>query len=195
MNGIRTRVDLTADDQILAERLKSADRDSVTLRILWDLRGEGYLSLWRHVIAGDMGEVAVTASQFWDDRHYPVGMAQTCLSWLSCDNLMAESDNKTLDDMDDRLQKSVADVCGIAMLTADDILDLSRLPDGSSYLAPLARTLCYNTEFRHIPDPVNQAHLKQILEECSELMVPSLVFRDSDLEKKIFPNRIIDTLA
>jgi len=195
MNAIRTRIDLTADDQLFFERLRRADMDIITLRMMWDLRGSGYGSLWRHVIAGSVGEVAMSANDFWESEKFPAGLAQTFLSWMGCDHLLAECDNRTLDDMDSRLQRSINDTCGISILTATDILNLSRLPEGGSYLAPLARTLCYSTEFRHIPDPVNEAHLKQILEECSEIISPSLVFRDSELERKIFPDRIIDTLA
>lgn len=195
MNAVRTRIDLTADDQIFFERLRRADMDIMALRMIWDLRIDGYSALWRNLIAGNVGDVAVAANHFWEQEEFPAGLAQTFLTWMGCDHLLAECDNRTLDDMDNRLQRSVNDVCGIAMLTGDDILNLSRLPEGGSYLAPLARTLCYSTEFRHIPDPVNDAHLRQILEECSEIIAPSLVFRDSELERKIFPDRIVDTLA
>lgn len=195
MNGVRARVDLTADDQIFFERLRRADMDILTLRMMWDLREDGFTALWRNMIAGSLGDIALAASDFWESEAFPAGLAQTFLTWMGCDHLLAECDNRTLDAMDARLQKSVADVCGIAMLNGDDLLALSRLPEGSAYLAPLARTLCYSTEFRHIPDPVNEAHLRQILEECSEIIAPSLVFRDSELQKKIFPDRIIDTIA
>jgi hypothetical protein len=195
MNGVRVRNDLTADDQIFFERLRRADMDVVTLRIMWDLRDMGFGALWRNLIAGNLGDVVMAAGHFWEDEPFPNGVAQAFLTWMGCDHLLAECDNRTLDDMDARLQRSVNDVCGLAMLTGDDVLAISRLPEGESYLAAMARTLCYSTEFRHIPDPVNEAHLRQILEECSEIMSPSLVFRDSELERKIFPDRIIDTLA
>lgn len=195
MNNVRTRNDLTADDQIFFERLRRADMDIMALRMIWDLRSEGFSALWRNMIAGSVGDVAVAANHFWEQEEFPSGLAQTFLTWMGCDHLLAECDNRTLDEMDNRLQKSVHDVCGIAMLMGEDILNLARLPEGGSYLAPLARTLCYSTEFRHIPDPVNEAHLRQILEECSEIIAPSLVFRDSELERKIFPDRIVDTLA
>lgn len=195
MNGVRARNDLTADDQIFFERVRRADMDVMTLRMMWDLRDIGFAALWRNLIAGNLGDVALAAGHFWDGDVFPNGLAQTFLTWMGCDHLLAECDNRTLDEMDTRLQRSVADVCGITMLTGDDVLAISRLPEGGSYLAAMARTLCYSTEFRHIPDPVNEAHLRQILEECSEIMAPSLVFRDSELERKIFPDRIIDTLA
>lgn len=195
MNGVRTRNDLTADDQIFFERLRRADMDVMTLRMMWDLREIGFAALWRNLIAGNLGDVALAASHFWLNESFPAGLPQTFLTWMGCDHLLAECDNRTLDEMDARLQRSVNDVCGLSMLTGDDLLSLSRLPEGGAYLSPLARTLCYSTEFRRIPDPVNEAHLRQILEECSEIMSPSLVFRDSELERKIFPDRIIDTLA
>lgn len=198
MNAIRPRNDLTADDQIFFERLRRADMDVIALHMMWDLRGIGFAALWRTAIAGNLGEIAIAAGHFWDNSEIPDGFAQTFLTWMGCDHLLAECDNRTLDDMDARLQRSVVDVCGISTLTGDDVLAMSRLPLDSndiSYLAPVARTLCYSTEFRHIPDPVNDMHLRQILEECSEIMTPSLVFRDSDLERKIFPDKIIDTLA
>jgi hypothetical protein len=195
MNNVRSRIDLTADDQIFFERLRRADMDVIALRIMWDLKQGGYSNLWRSMIAGNVGEVAMAANHFWEQDEFPAGLAQTFLTWMGCDHLLAECDNRTLDDMDARLQKSINDVCGIDMLNGDDVLNLSRLPEGCSYLAPLARTLSYSTEFRHIPDPVNDAHLRQILEECSEIISPSLIFRDSELERKIFPDRIIDTLA
>lgn len=195
MNGVRVRNDLTADDQIFFERLRRADMDVITLRMMWELRDIGFGALWRNLIAGDLGDVAMAASHFWADEPFPNGLAQAYLTWMGCDHLLADCDRRTLDDMDARLQRSVNDVCGLSMLSGDDLLLISRLPEGESYLAALARTVCYSTEFRHIPDPVNEAHLRQILEECSEIMSPSLVFRDSELERKIFPNRIIDTLA
>lgn len=195
MHAVRTRTDLTADDQMFFERLRRADMDVITLHMMWELRDIGFSGLWRAMIAGSLGDVAMAAGDFWSNDTFPAGLAQTFLIWLGCDHLLAECDNRTLDDMDMRLQRSVNDVCGISVLTADDILNLSRLPEGLSYLAPMARTLCYSSEFRTIPDPVNESHLRQIMEECSEVMAPSLVFRDSELARKIFPDRIIDTLA
>lgn len=195
MHEVRARHDLTVDDQIFFERMRRADMDVMGLRILWDLKNQGYAAIWRHMLASDVSDVAIVANHFWNDQTYPAGLTETFLTWMGSDHLLSPCDGRTLGDMDARLQKSVQDVCGLSVLNADDILNIAHLPEGTSYLAPLARTLCYSREFRQIPELIHEAHLRQIVEECSELMIPSLTFHDSDLERKLFPDKIIDTLA
>lgn len=200
MTGVRENKDLTADDQILWERLRHLDHDLCALKMSWDLRTQGLGGLWRQVIASDLGDFAVLCSELWDQERetgevLPLfGFAHLAPHWFKDEKLLNSTDSKTLDDMDARLQRSVRDVCGPVQIAAGDMLNLSTLPAEGAYLAPVARTVLYAPEFRIIPDPLNEAHLRQILEDCDQIRTSPLVFSDSELEKKIFPNRV-DTIA
>ncbi|HNQ91895.1 MAG TPA: hypothetical protein PKI93_03080 [Alphaproteobacteria bacterium] len=200
MTNIRENKDLTADDQILWERFRRLDHDVCALRMAWDLRTQGLGGLWRQVIASDLGDFAVICSEIWDqsrenEDELPLyGFTHLVPHWLKDEKLLNSIDSKTLDGMDARLQRSRADVCGPVQISASDVMTLSTLPAEGSYLAPLARTILYAVDFRVIPDPVNEAHLRQILEDCDQIRTSPLVFSDSELEKKIFPNRV-DTIA
>ena len=206
MNNVRTRQDLSIDDQLLWERLRNADLDVIALRMAWDLRDSDDGAMWRYMIAGDLGDVATVSACLWADNDYSeVNETQTgqlapillgCFqSWLGCDALLAECDSCTLDYIDERLQKSLQDVCGQALLSPSDVLALGRIPDEGTYLAPLCRTILFAEDVRRIPDPVNEAHMQQIIEDCALLNRPSLVFRDTLLQEKIFPQQGVNTLA
>lgn len=199
MNGVRSRIDLTADDQIFMERARRADQDIIALRMAWEMREEGLGQFWHHLISGSLGDLADSAASLWssDSKHAPVSqrLPQIFLGWLASDLLLNEVDSRALDDMDARLQNSIHDVCGTSFLTPQDLMALGRMPEGGSYLAPLSRTILYVEDLRLMPDPINEAHLQQILEDSGTLLAPALVFQDSELERKFFPNRIIDTLA
>jgi len=200
MTGVRENKDLIADDQILWERMRRMDHDLCAFRMAWDLRAEGLGGLWRQIIASDHGDFAVICSEIWEqeqDLGEPLplfGFSQLVSHWLKDEKLLSIVDSHTLDVMDMRLQRSAKDVCGSTQIDPAQLMTLSSLPAEGSYLAPLARTLLYVPEFRALPDPVNEAHLRQILEECDFVRLSKLTFSDSELERKLFPNRI-NTLA
>lgn len=201
MTGVRENAELTVDDQILWERLRRMDQDLCALKMAWDLREQGMGGIWRHIIASSLGDVAILASEIWEDFGGTSDVpeldtfARLAPEWLSDATLLGEVDSYTCDILDARMQKSLREVCGVQQLTPKDLYTLSVLPGDSSYLAPVARTILYAPEFRSVPDPVNEAHIRQILEECEVLRSSPLVFSDSELEKKIFPFRQLDTLA
>lgn len=201
MTEIRDNHDLTADDQLLWNRLRRADHDLCALRMAWDLRVQGMGGLWRQIIASSLGDVAVMAADHWvteqdtaQPSHPLYAFPHLVIDWLKDDSLINQCDSKTLDEMDTRLQRSSTEVCGPDQIKAEDVMVLSTLPADDSYMAPLARTILYAPEFRSMPDPVNEAHMRQILEDCDVIRTNPLVFTDSELEKKFFPNRL-DTLA
>ncbi len=203
MTGVRNDQNLTADDQILWERLRAADHDLCALRMAWDLRQQGMGGLWRQIIASQLGDLAVTAGELWatedenDQREEApplYGFSHLVLGWLRDSVLVNSRDSQTLDAMDLRLQRNIREVCGPEQISASELMTLSTLPSEGAYLAPIARTVMYAAEFREIPDTVNEAYLRQILEDCELTRTSPLVFSDSELEKKFFPDRI-DTLA
>lgn len=209
MTGVRDNADLSADDQILWNRLRQADHDLCALRMAWELREQGMGGLWRQIIASPLGDFAIIAGEVWqmdieenEDEALPLyAFPHLVLEWLKDRALVNLTDSRTLDMMDVRLQRSSADVCGPAHIHPNEIMKISVLPADGAYLAPVARTILYSPEFRNIPDPVNEAYLRQILEDCDVSRAHPLVFSDSELQKKIFPegpeqpNFIIDTIA
>ena len=200
MTDIRSNADLTADDQLLWERMRHLDHDLCALRMAWDLRLQGLGGLWRQVIASDLGDLAVICSELWEQAQHDeeeldlYGFTQLAPHWLQDEKLANHCDSGTLDEMDARLQRSSTEVCGSSQINAEDMLRLATLPAEGSYLSPLARTLLYAPEFRSMPDPLNEAHLRQILEDCDFVRTTPLVFSDSELEEKFFP-KSINTLA
>lgn len=210
MTGVREHPALTADDQILWNRLRRADHDLCALRMAWDLREQGLGGLWRQMIASPLGDLAIIAGDIWaeeeendrrDASSLPLyGFSRLVREWFKAVELVNLTDSQTLDDMDARLQRGAA-VSGTEQLSASQLHLLSTLPLEGAYLAPMARTLMYAPDFRHMPDPVNEAYLRQIIEDCEMVRESPLIFSDPGLEKKIFPdgpdrpNFIIDTLA
>lgn len=200
MNGIRARNDMPVDDQILLERLRRADQDVVMLRMAWELRDRDGGTLWRQLIADDMGDLVTLAAGLWaEDTHAPDMLAASLLPvfqlWLGTDELLNQVDARTLDDIDSRLQRGITNVCGTQLLRPSDVLALGRLPAMGSYLAPLARSILYAEDMRRMPDQMLESHLRQIIEDCGYVFAAPLVFSDLSLQEKIFPTNRLDTLA
>ncbi|MDY0029823.1 MAG: hypothetical protein RBR86_07770 [Pseudobdellovibrionaceae bacterium] len=204
MTDARITADITIDDQILWARLRQADLDMCALRMAWEIRQAGMAGLWRQIIASPLGDMAVVAGEIWGGEEQEdareaadlmlYGFSHLILEWLKDATLVNGVDAQTLDALDVRLQRSINDVCGPVQLTARDILNLSTIPGEGAYLAPLARTILFAPSFRDVLDPVNEAYLRQILEECELNRSSPLVFSDSELEKKFFPHKL-DTIA
>ncbi|MCB1558467.1 MAG: hypothetical protein KDJ50_06055, partial [Alphaproteobacteria bacterium] len=202
MTDARISNDLTIDDQVLWSRLRQADHDLCALRMAWDVRQMGMNGLWRQIIASPMGDMAVIAGELWTEQDeeesestLPLyGFPHLAMEWMKDSGLVNAADSQTLDAMDARLQRSIQDVCGPVHMTAKDVMTLTTLPSEGSYLAPVARTILYAPAFREMHDPLNEAYLRQIMEECDMTRSSPLVFADSELEKKFFPHKL-DTLA
>ncbi|MFA7277019.1 MAG: hypothetical protein WC043_09485 [Pseudobdellovibrionaceae bacterium] len=201
MNGAVMRTSLSADDQIFLARLLYCDLDCVMTRMAWELKDTDHAALWRHLISAQGGDLALFASSLWEEddeaANLPAHFAEMFLFWMHDNQLLGQIDCRTLDQMDERLEKSAESVCGYDLLEPSDVMAASRLPGDISYLAPLARTVLYSEALRHIPDPLNEAHLAQLMEdvgiEAGLNRQSPLVFQDEDLAAKIFPKRLLDT--
>ncbi|MEK7801610.1 MAG: hypothetical protein AAB276_04065, partial [Pseudomonadota bacterium] len=192
MNGIRTRNDMPVDDQILLERLRRADQDVMMLRMAWDLRDSDGGTLWRQLIADDMDDLVTLAAGLWAEETTAPDTLDTLASsllpvfqlWLGSDNLLNQVDARTLDDIDNRLQRGITNVCGTQLLRPSDILALGRLPNNrGSYLAPLSRSILYAEDMRRMPDQMLESHLRQIIEDCGYVFAAPLVFNDLSLQE------------
>lgn len=198
MNNIRSRFDLTIDDQILLERLRRADQDVVMLRMAWELHEVDDGALWRQVIAHDMTDMPTLVAALWAEEEADIRLHQALLPafqlYLLSETTLSGVDAATLAEMDKRLN-GYESVAGTNILTPQDVLTIGRLPEGGSYLAPLARTLVYAENYRHIYDPLLENHVRQIVADSDQLQSAPLIFHDTKLQEKIFPHCRLDTRA
>lgn len=203
MVGVESAETLVPEDRILWERLRRGDQDILLLAAAWELEQAGFSTLWHSLIAADLGDLCGAFRAIVD--RYPDMMedgsllTHLMLRWMEEEGRLEELDHQTLDRMDATLRQRGCSRSGaLRTLKAEDILRLSRLPTPETtekcYLSSIARTLLCDPFFRRMPDPLNEAHLLQILED-SLPGLPNLEFRDAALARKIFPDHIVNTVV
>jgi hypothetical protein len=201
MVGIQNSGNLAVEDRILWERLCRGDQDLILLTAAWELDQAEFPTLWHSLIVSDLGDLC-SAFRAMADRHPDMVedsslLTHLMLRWMEEEGRFEELDHQTLEAMDEEFRRGVASGASRS-LKAEDVLRLSRLPtpelSEKCYLAPIARTLLCDPFFRRMPDPLNEAHLLQILEDCLPA-AETLGFRDTELARKIFPDHIVNTVV
>jgi hypothetical protein len=202
-SGVRPVNDLTIRDQIRWTRALNADYDLMTLSIAWDMREAGYPELWRHLIGSDLGDLAVGWVAMLERN--PQGLTPTnflkrmYLEWQADGAAVNHADHQMLTRLDTALHAPGAGKgFGTRTLTSADLMSLTTLPDGASYLESLARLILEDETQATIADPVNAAHLQQIEADIAQMQMTRASFRDRDLARKFFPDlemMSVDTLV
>lgn len=178
-----------SESTLLLERARAADSDAVSILIGWELRSVGYNDIWRHVLASDEGDMAQVLINILD-RHPTalyngMALAHIFRQWYADAARIDALDHTTLEQMDFNLRdKSL--VAGDATATPSDFEKLSILPDGVSYLKELGETVSRDPFFAGLNDPINQAHLFQIIYDNKVTYVDGIPFRDPKLARKFF---------
>ncbi len=177
------------ESALMLERARAADADSVFILIGWELRSAGYNDIWRHILGSDDGDMAQVLINILD-RHPTalysgVALAHVFRQWYAGTERVDAMDHATLEQMDINARDGMAGI-GDKSASAEDFENLAILPDGSTYLDDLGLTVARDPFFCALNDPVNQAHLFQIIYDSKVTYVDGIPFRDPKLARKFF---------
>ena len=181
--------DYKAEAVLLLERARAADADSVSILVGWELRSAGYNDIWRHILGsddGDMAQVLINILERYPTALYNgMALAHVFRQWYADVSRVDALDHTTLEQLDFGL-RDVSIKLGEKDITAKDFERLSTLPDTSIYLNELGATVARDPFFCGLNDPINQAHLFQIVYDSKVTYVDGIPFRDSKLARKFF---------
>lgn len=169
------------------ERARGADGDSVAVLIAWELRGAGKEDLWRYVLSteeSDMAQVLVNLLERYPTALYNgMALAHIFRQWYADESRINAHDHMTLEYFDMAMMGG-DDIFGDRKATAKTFEKLTLLPDGISYLSQLGDTVAKDPFFAGLDDPVNQAHLFQIIYDNKITLVKDIPFRDASLARR-----------
>ena len=169
------------------ERARTADGDSMAILIAWELRAAGKEDLWRYVLSSDESDMAHVLTNILD--RYPtalyngMALAHVFRQWYADENRINAQDHMTLEYFDMMMARGDT-IFGDRIVTADIFEKLTYLSDGTSYLNQLGDTVLKDPFFADLDDPVNQAHLSQIIYDHKITMVKGIPFRDAALARR-----------
>lgn len=172
---------------LMLERARAADADSISVYIGWELRSAGYNDIWRHILGSDDGDMAQVLINILD--RYPtalyngMALAHIFRQWYADVARVDALDHDTLEYMDFALRDELVEF-GDTPVSALIIESLSELPDGTFYLKELGETVLRDPYFCGLNDPINQAHLFQIIYDSKVTYVSGIPFRDPSLARK-----------
>ena len=180
----------TPDAFLALERTRAADADTLTVLVGWELRGGGFPECWRQILGSDDGDMALVfgcalernPSSLYNGK----ALKEAFIQWYEDDLRVNSSDHAALERLDMALE-SCSGAAGKEPLKARTIEDLSLLPDGTLYLRGMGSSVLKAPAFAGLDDPINQAHLFQIVYDTNVTMSGGVPFRDSSLARKIFP--------
>ncbi|HPD83782.1 MAG: DUF6782 family putative metallopeptidase [Alphaproteobacteria bacterium] len=174
---------------MMLERARAADTDSVSTIIGWELRGAGYNDIWRHILGSedsDMAQVLTNILERYPTALYNgMAMAHVFRQWYSDNARIDALDHSSLEHMDFAMRDQALKF-GDKNVSALDFENLSALPDGTVYLKELGETVSRDPFFSGLNDPINQAHLFQIVYDSKVTYVDGIPFRDAALARKFF---------
>lgn len=182
------------DALVMLERATSADCETIAILAGWELRGAGYVDVWRTILGSDEGDMAMIFTRAIEKD--PAGfydgsvLTRTFCQWYGDASRLTANDHICLERLDD-LAADPGQKFGESSLKAGDMEALSALPDGKSYLAGMGKNLCTDPYFMSIDDPINEAHLFQIIYDSRVVLAGGVPFRDSKLARMIFPGELV----
>ena len=181
-----------ADCILLLERARAADCETVAILCGWELRGAGYADLWRSILGSDEGDMAMIFTRAIEKD--PAGfydgsvLTRTFCQWYGDKDRVDACDHATLERLDEMVTEADgAEAFGSNPMRRTDVEKLSRLPGGRTYLAGMGANICTDPYFVALDDPINEAHLFQIVYDSKVVMVGGVPFRDRKLARMIFP--------
>lgn len=180
------------DSFLMMERVRAADVDSVAVLAAYELRAAGYADLWRHILGGDDGDLAVTFGCALEKNpaslYNGAALARAFNQWFEDELRVDAIDHEALEHLDDLLENgSPADVLGKETASAAQAEGLSMLPDGAQYLSGMGDNILRDPLYAGLHDEINQAHLFHIVYDTQVVMVGGVPFGDAKLARKIFP--------
>jgi len=176
---------------LLIERARAADIDAISIIIGWELRSTDHQEIWRHMIGSEEGDMAQVLINILD--RYPtalyngMALAHIFRQWYTNIERIDACDHSILEHLDYLLMETETEL-GTEKATEQDFEHISTLPDTSCYLKELSDTVLRDPFFAGLGDPINQAHLFQIIYDNKVTQIDGVPFRDVSLAYKIFPS-------
>ncbi|MEM6810905.1 MAG: DUF6782 family putative metallopeptidase [Pseudomonadota bacterium] len=169
------------------ERVRAADTDCISILVGWEFRANGYEEAWRHILAsddGDMAQVLINILERYPTALYNgMALAHVFRQWYADTNRIDAIDHDTLERLDAILTTGL-DIFGHRDMKVRDVEMISLLPDGTKYLNELGDTVCSDPFFRAINDPINEAHLSQVVYDAQVTYAGNIPFQDGNLARK-----------
>lgn len=186
---------LNPEDTLCYSRVIEADGDLCAILVAYQLRETGDHDLWRYVLSSDLSVIAVTLCECLDFDASMDGVLEALgfvfQDWFADDARLSRIDHESLSDLDNRMGRNEASTS----LEFEDVLQISMMPEGFSYLEYSAADILTDAYYSRIPDQTNRAHLQQILTESQVNMISDIGFRDTELARKIFPMSTFETVV
>ena len=181
---------------LMLERVRAADLDVLAVLVAWELRSEQCVSLWRHMLGSEEGDIAMRYSGAMErdpaSAFNGQALAMAFDQWFRDKQRVSACEHEILDDLDmiisERQLEGDYPVFGKEALKPIKLEMLSCLPDRTAYLQGSGRDLMSNPLYAGMNSAVNQAHLMQVLHDMRVVRVHDVPFRDAELAFKIFPN-------
>ncbi|MDB2683188.1 hypothetical protein N9Z27_02955 [Alphaproteobacteria bacterium] len=178
------------ENVLLLERIRSADLDVLATIIAWDLKFKGYPEIWRHILASENGDIAMTYQNVLERQSMMELGADAKVAafhqWFESDERVNECDHETLDYLDN-LVGITKENLGTRRPTEIGVEILSCLPDRTAYLKGWGYEIMHDPHYSGLKDEINQSHLMQILSDLHVTFAGGVAFRDQKLAKMMFP--------
>lgn len=183
--------DLKPEAYVMARRAVEADIITMAILTGWELRAAGHADVWRHVIGGDQGDMAMVFLKSLERDPSAVysgrALARVFAAWYTDDRRVAACDHAALEDLDVLIDEEGAAGLGDRPLTGAWVEDYAVLPDGMAYLEGQGADIASAPDYCAIRDSINETHLFQVVYDSKVVSRGGVPFRDAALARKIFP--------
>ena len=177
------------------ERIRQADIAVFTLKCAWQMREAGDYDLWRAVLAGPIGDMAVIFQNIAEFDLLDPGMEDALEAafthWYCDHDRVGETDRVTLSMMDVMMEDEdhALSLQVSRHLARADLVAYGRQPDTNlTYLSRIAHHLQSDPYFAGMENTVNRTYLLHILRDLETIRVHDVAFRDGDLAQRLFPS-------
>lgn len=176
---------LRPDEILKWERIRSADIETFTIAVAWELRIAGNQDVWRALMGTDSGDMAMIFQAIMETQNgtdaRSIAMLHAFRQWSMGENRINDTDSITLSSIDEFILDREEQVpFGEGRLSPKDLE--ARL----SYLKGTQNMLA-SPEFCALPSDINETHLFHIMNDIETVQVQGIRFRDKDLAVKLFP--------
>jgi hypothetical protein len=163
--------ELCVPDYLHLARSADADRAAFVILVCDELREAGNPLPWRHLLAGDTGDIAeVFEETMLRHDNTEIALRAAYRHWFDSGDREAASEHKALENLDRLLMHlrssgAMSDWIGQADLAAPTWVRLGELPAGGNYLDRRRNALMRHGYRAQPSDLFNRAHFKQIMRE------------------------------
>jgi hypothetical protein len=183
----------TPETILMRERLITAEIETFAVQCAWELRSAGYSPVWRYMIGSQDGDLALSLARVLENN--PSGfmdgraLVHVIRQWFKTSSRIAAADHRALDYMDDVLRRR-EDRCqspfGERVLTSQDVIARTSLPESGSYLGEAAHFVLADARHYGLQNPINKAHFDHIKHDTQASFIADVPFRDPELGRRIF---------